>query len=129
MPACASALAHELLHAARTHPARSALPPLPHAARARPHACNPQAVLPRLRVHASKARLREIKASLLEQALAAAEEKLDVAAAMGWEDEEEREAERAQRCVSDRRFFARGAAVAAWRRLAGWHPVSLRGRC
>lgn len=50
-----------------------------------------QAVLPRLKIYAAKARLRQIKAQLLEEQLAAQEEKLDVAAAMGWIDEEEQE--------------------------------------
>eukprot|EP00878_Enallax_costatus_P026942 GHUV01028958.1.p1 GENE.GHUV01028958.1~~GHUV01028958.1.p1 ORF type:complete len:146 (+),score=41.31 GHUV01028958.1:195-632(+) len=50
-----------------------------------------EAVLPRLRIHAAKARLREIKAQMLEERLAAQEEKLDVAAAMGWLDDEEQE--------------------------------------
>jgi hypothetical protein len=50
-----------------------------------------QAVLPRLKIYAAKARLRQIKAQLLEEQLAAQEEKLDVAAAMGWIDEDEQE--------------------------------------
>jgi hypothetical protein len=58
-----------------------------------------QAVLPRLKIHAAKARLREIKAQMLEQQLAAQEEKLDVAAAMGWLDDAEEEEDAAQRCV------------------------------
>jgi hypothetical protein len=58
-----------------------------------------QAVLPRLKIYASKARLREIKAEMLEARLAAQEEKLDVAAAMGWLDEAEEEADQAARWV------------------------------
>lgn len=59
-----------------------------------------EAVLPRLRIHAAKARLREIKAQMLEERLAAQEEKLDVAAAMGWLDVEEEELDAQERCVS-----------------------------
>jgi hypothetical protein len=61
-----------------------------------------QAVLPRLRIYAAKARLRELKAELLEARLAAQEEKLDVAAAMGWYDEAEQEADEHARCVRAR---------------------------
>lgn len=57
----------------------------------------PQAVLPRLKIYASKARLRELKAEMLEARLAEQEEKLDVAAAMGWHDEAEDEADKQAR--------------------------------
>lgn len=65
-----------------------------------------EAVLPRLRIHAAKARLREIKAQMLEARLAAQEEKLDVAAAMGWLDEEEQELDEHERwgCLLNRRL-------------------------
>lgn len=53
--------------------------------------------MPRLTIHAAKARLREIKAHMLEQQLAAQEEKLDAAAAMGWLDEAEAELDEQQR--------------------------------
>lgn len=56
-----------------------------------------EAVLPRLKIHAAKARLREIKAQILEDRLAAQEEKLDVAAAMGWLDEAEQELDEQER--------------------------------
>eukprot|EP00879_Flechtneria_rotunda_P021926 GHRR01023122.1.p1 GENE.GHRR01023122.1~~GHRR01023122.1.p1 ORF type:complete len:128 (+),score=40.13 GHRR01023122.1:136-519(+) len=58
-----------------------------------------EAVLPRLGIHAAKARLRDIKAQLLEERLAAEEEKLDVAAAMGWLDEAEEETDQHERYV------------------------------
>lgn len=58
---------------------------------------NTQAVLPRLKIYASKARLRELKAEMLEARLAEQEEKLDVAAAMGWHDEAEDEADKQAR--------------------------------
>lgn len=54
-------------------------------------------MLPRLKIYAAKARLRELKAEMLEARLAAQEEKLDVAAAMGWHDEAEDEADEAAR--------------------------------
>lgn len=63
----------------------------------RPPSCPPQAVLPRLKIYASKARLRELKAEMLEARLAEQEEKLDVAAAMGWHDEAEDEADKQAR--------------------------------
>lgn len=56
-----------------------------------------EAVLPRLKIHAAKARLREIKAQMLEERLAAQEEKLDVAAAMGWLDDAEEELDEQER--------------------------------
>ncbi|WIA29550.1 hypothetical protein OEZ86_012045 [Tetradesmus obliquus] len=70
-----------------------------------------EAVLPRLKIHAAKARLREVKAQMLEQQLAAQEEKLDVAAAMGWLDDAELEEDAAQRRLGeDGVAFPRGAA-------------------
>lgn len=66
--------------------------------------CHPllclQAVLPRLKIYAAKARLRELKAEMLENRLREQEEKLDVAAAMGWHDEAEDEADKEARWVS-----------------------------
>jgi hypothetical protein len=59
-----------------------------------------QAVLPRLKIYAAKARLRELKAEMLEARLREQEEKLDVAAAMGWHDEAEEEADEAARWVA-----------------------------
>ena len=56
-------------------------------------------MLPRLKIYASKARLRELKAEMLEARLAAQEEKLDVAVAMGWYDEDEEEADEHTKCV------------------------------
>lgn len=56
-----------------------------------------EAVLPRLKIYAAKARLRELKAEMLEARLREQEEKLDVAAAMGWHDEAEEEADEAAR--------------------------------
>ncbi|KAF8073139.1 hypothetical protein HT031_000800 [Scenedesmus sp. PABB004] len=70
-----------------------------------------EAVLPRLKIHACKARLREIKAQMLEERLAAQEGKLDVAAAMGWLDEAEAEATAAERHLGDAGVaFPQGAA-------------------
>ncbi|KAF6257507.1 cactus-binding C-terminus of cactin protein-domain-containing protein [Scenedesmus sp. NREL 46B-D3] len=70
-----------------------------------------EAVLPRLKIHAAKARLREIKAQTLEQQLAAQEEKLDVAAALGWLDDAEEEEDAAQRRLGDDGVaFPKGAA-------------------
>eukprot|EP00775_Hariotina_reticulata_P011120 gene11120-11274_t len=71
-----------------------------------------EAVLPRLKIYAAKARLRQIKAQLLEEQLAAQEEKLDVAAAMGWVDEEEQEVDEdeQQRRLEDGSAFPQGAA-------------------
>lgn len=50
-------------------------------------------MLPRLKIYSAKARLRELKAEMLENRLREQEEKLDVAAAMGWHDEAEDEAD------------------------------------
>jgi hypothetical protein len=65
-------------------------------------------VLPRLKIYSAKARLRELKAEMLENRLREQEEKLDVAAAMGWHDEAEDEADENAKWVL--------VSVVAWRR-------------